>query len=395
MSISTVKYFECMSCGEEHDPNLSDYPCPICGGFLDPTYDFQNSDISKDALDDSQNSIWRYKKLLPVREEGSIASLGEGLTPLLECDTIAETYGFGTLLVKDEGQNPTSTFKDRGASVTMSGFAERGITDACITTVGNAGHAAAAYASRAGINCHIYLTSDRGELATTLMQAHGADIHLGEDFVTIKAQMEAASEEHGWASLSPFSMPFRHEGKKTMGLELFEQLGWTTPDHVVYPTGGGVGVIGIWKAFQHYADLGWLDTDEPPTMNVVQTTGCAPLVKALEEGWDRHEPWSSPDSIARGVMNPDPGGSEWILDIVRESNGTGVAVSDREAVEASLDVMRMEGIEMGITSAVALAGAKQLREDDHIKPDDEVVVVNTGAAGKSASELKQHLPPLT
>ena len=394
MSNSAFTGIECRSCGTRFDVDLSTFPCPECGGFLDAIYDLSNLDLDKSTLEGRGKSMWKYRELLPITDSSAVVSLGEGLTPIVEASKLADKYGIGTLLVKDEGQNPTSTFKDRGASVTMSGLRERGIEETCIVSVGNAGHAAATYAGRADITCHVYLTSDRGGLATTLMQAHGAELHLGEDFVSSKAQMNADSAERGWTSLGPFLSPFRHEGKKTMGLELFEQLEWSPPDHIVYPTGGGVGIVGIWKAFEHYRELGWLDDETIPSIHVAQTEGCAPLVRAIDNGEPRHRRWENPESIARGVMNPDPGASEWILENVYESGGTGVAVSDRQAVDAAIEIMRTEGVEMGITSAVALAGTIELSDRDVFGEEDSVVIVNTGAATKSASELAQFLPDL-
>ena len=388
---SVVTTIECRSCGTQYSPDISAFPCENCGGFLDPIYDIDALDIDRETLDERNGSMWKYRELLPIRDTAAVSSLGEGSTPLIDCQSLAERMGIGRLWIKDEGQNPTNTFKDRGASVTMSGLLERGIDEAGIISVGNAGQAAAAYAARAGITCHIYLTEDRGKIATTLMEAHGAEMHYGTDFISTKERMDRDQEKHGWTPLAPFNAPFRHEGKKTMGLELFSQLNWDTPDHIVYPTGGGVGIVGIWKAYQHYSDLGWLDGANTPTINPAQTTGCAPIVRALEDGAEEHTPWDEPKSIARGVMNPDPAASRWILECVRASGGTGVAVEDRDAVDASLEVLSTEGVEMGVTSSVALAGATELAERGEFDEEDEVVVINTGAACKSVDELRAEL----
>ncbi|MFB6080520.1 MAG: pyridoxal-phosphate dependent enzyme, partial [Haloferacaceae archaeon] len=190
----------------------------------------------------------------------------------------------------------------------------------------------------------------------------------------------------GYYSVATFQTPYRHEGKKTMGLELFEDLGWATPDEVVYPTGGGVGLVGIWKAYEELRDLGWLD-DAPPRMTVAQSAGVAPVVRAIEAGADRHEAWADPESIARGVEIPDPGASPWLLDVVAESGGAGVAVPDEDAVDAALRMARTDGIEMCVTSAVALAGAIERAERGAFDADDEVVVINTGAGCKTAARL--------
>jgi len=393
-TMSSAAYIECRSCGNQYDMNLTEFPCRECGGFLDPVYDLETLDIDRRTLESRCGSMWKYRELLPIQDESAVVSLGEGGTPLIECPDLADEHGIGSLVVKDEGQNPTSTFKDRGASVTMSGLRERGQEEAYIISVGNAGHAAAAYAARAGITVHIYLTQERGGLASTMMQGHDAELYLGEDYVTTEEQMNADAAEHGWVPLAPFNAPFRHEGKKTMGLELFERFDWSPPDHVVYPTGGGVGVVGIWKAFQHYYDLGWLDDDTVPSVHVAQTEDCAPIARAIKEDADEHTRWENPESIARGVMNPDPGASSWIIDCVRESGGTGIVVQDENAIDAALEVMSREGVEMGISSSVALAGAFKLAERGVVSEDETVAVINTGAAGKSHAELARFQPRL-
>ena len=220
-----------------------------------------------------------------------------------------------------------------------------------------------------------------------MVRAHGATLHLSEGKIgDAGAAFQAARERHGWYSVKTFETPYRHEGKKTMGYEIFEAFDLGTPDHIVYPTGGGVGLIGIWKAYRELRELGWVE-EEPPALHVAQTTGAAPVVEAIEASASEHTAWEDPESIARGVEIPDPGASPWMLDAVFESGGTGVAVSDDDAIEAALTMARRGGPEMCVTSAVAFAGAVELAEEGVFGPDESVVVINTGAGCKTPGKL--------
>lgn len=383
---SAVTHIECRSCGEEYDLDLTEYPCRNCGGILDPKYDYSEADVTPQDWESRSGSMWKYRELLPIRDEASIVSLGEGSTPLVECPSLADEIGVRRLLVKDEGQNPTNTFKDRGLSAAISGAKERGVNEVAIPSAGNAGHSASTYAARAGMNCHVYLNYQAGELKKDFVRLHGADLHLCKGKITeAGAKFNEERRENGWYSVATFQTPFRHEGKKTMGFEIFEDLDWSSPDHIVYPTGGGVGLIGIWKAYNELAELGWMDGG--PSLNVAQSEGSAPVVRAIKEGKKKHEPWDNPQSIARGVEIPDPGASSWILEAVYKSGGTGVAVSDDDAVEAAIKMARKDGVEMCVTSAIALAGTLKLGREGAFGWDDEVVVINTGAGCKTADRL--------
>lgn len=385
---SAVDHVECHFCGETYDLGISDYPCHSCGGILNPQYDYDAVDISRDAWERRNGSMWKYEELLPIRDSNAIVSMGEGTTPLVECPEIAERLGVRRVLVKDEGQNPTNTFKDRGQSAAMSAAVERGADTVALPTAGNAGQAASAYAARAGKECHVFLNYQAENVKVDLIRAHGAELHFVDGKLNrAGVAFNEAMEQHDWYSVATFQTPFRHEGKKTMGFEIFEGLGWRTPDHVVYPTGGGVGLIGIWKAYQELLELGWLDDDAPPRMHVAQSAESAPVVRAIEEGADEHSPWDRPESIAHGVEVPDPGASPWMLDIVSESGGSGEAVHDSEAIQSAIDLARSEGIEMCVTSAVALAGAVRIAEAGEFEADDEVVIINTGAGVKSSGRL--------
>jgi threonine synthase len=384
---SAVTHLECRECGETYDLDLTAYPCAACGGILDPQYDLDAVAVERTDWEARSGSLWKYRELLPVRDRDAVVSMGEGDTPLVDCPTLADRLGVGRLLVKDEGQNPTNTFKDRGQTVAISAAVERGAETVALPSAGNAGQSASAYAARAGLGCHVFLNHQAGEVKKDLVRAHGADLHLVDGKITdAGAAFGEAREEHGWHSVATFQTPFRHEGKKTMGYETFEALDWTTPDEIVYPTGGGVGLIGIWKAYRELTALGWLE-GAAPRLTVAQSEGSAPVVEAIRERRTVHEPWESPDSIARGVEIPDPGASPWMLEAVSESGGAGVAVSDADAIDAALEMARSDGVEMCVTSAIAMAGAVRRADEGAYGPDETLVVINTGAGCKTAATL--------
>lgn len=384
-------------CGAEFDLDLTDFSCPECGGILDPQYEYDDVEISPDDWERRSGSIWKYRELLPIREKSAIVSMGEEDTPLTSCPTLADELGGERLLVKDEGQNPTNTFKDRGQTTAVSAANEQDVDVVGLLSAGNAGQAVSAYAARAGMDCHVFLNHQAGEVKKDLVRADGARLHLVDGKIgDAGAAFEEQREQEGWYSVMTFQTPHRHEGKKTMGFEIFEALDWSTPDEIVYPTGGGVGLIGIWKAYQELVELGWMD-EAPLALTVAQTEGAAPVVDAIQRDTDRHEPWSDPDSIAKGVEIPDPGASPWMLEVVYETGGAGVAVTDEDATEAALEMARKDGVEMCVTAAVALAGAMKRAEQGAYDGDEELVVINTGAGVKTSSRLdraaKEDTPP--
>lgn len=386
---SRITNLSCRSCSYEAGPDSTDFPCPECGGILDPQYDYDGLEIGPGAWESRSGSMWKYRELLPIRDGDAVVSMGEGATPLVDCPGLATKLDVGSVFVKDEGQNPTNTFKDRGQSVAVSAANEQGAETVALSSAGNAGQSASAYASRAGMDCHVFLNHQAGEVKKEMVRVHGADLHLSDGKIDdAGAAFQKGREEHGWYSVKTFETPFRHEGKKTMGYELFEAFDWSSPDHVVYPTGGGVGLIGIWKAYQELSELGWVD-DDPPALHVAQTTGAAPVVDAIERGADEHDAWEAPESKARGVEIPDPGASPWMLEAVEESDGTGVAVTDEAAADAALKMARTGGVEMCLTSAVAFAGTIELAERGAFGSEESVVVLNTGAGCKTAPFLGQ------
>lgn len=385
---SAISHIECRGCGQTYGLDLTEFPCRECGGILDAKYDYDALGVSRADVADRGGSMWKYRELLPIQDETNIVSLGEGNTPIIDCPDLADELGVARVAIKDEGQNPTNTFKDRGASASLSGASEQDIEEVALPSAGNAGQAAAAYAAQAGIDCHVVLNYQSNDIQKNLVRAHGGELHLAE------GKLDAAGDrfgelraEEGWYTVATFQTPFRHEGKKTLGFEIYEQFDWDAPDEIFYPTGGGVGLIGIWKAYQEFHELGWLETQEPPSLNAVQTDGCAPIVEAIEDEADEHSPWQSPESIGRGIEVPDPGASPWILEAVYETNGTGVAVSDAEALHGAVTSARKAGVEMCVEPGAAMAGAMKLADEGGLDPEDEVLIVNTGAGNKASGPL--------
>ncbi len=388
----------CVDCDETFDAATATHRCPTCDGILDPAYDYEAIDLTPAALADRPfDSMWRYEELLPFTREAAV-SIGEGATPLVDCPALADAMGVGRVLLKDEGMNPTGTFKDRGQAAAMTAAVEHGASDVALNSAGNAGQAAAAYAARADLDAHVFLPSRAGFTQKAMTEVHGADLTVTDPIDgnsqigdAGKAYAEAMKEHEDWYSTKTFVTPYRHEGKKTMALEVLEQLDWEVPDAVVYPTGGGVGLVGMHKAAREVRDLGWTDDQLP--MYAAQAAGCAPIVDAYEAGADRHEPLADDEvtTACNGIAIPDPGASPLILDAIRESGGGAVANTDHEILDAAIEVARTEGLEVGATCAAAAAGAFTLAADGEFGPDDTVVLLNTGAGNKDVDTLRAHL----
>ena len=388
----------CVDCGETFDPETATHRCPDCDGILDPDYDYDRIDLTPETLDARPDgSMWRYDELLPFPAETAV-SLGEGATPLVECPGLADAMGVSRVLLKDEGANPTGTFKDRGQAAAMTAAREHGANEVALNSAGNAGQAAAAYAARADLDAHVFLPSRAGFTQKAMTEVHGADLTV-TDPIDGNSQIgdagaayaEAMDDHPEWYSTKTFVTPYRHEGKKTMALEVLAQLDWEAPDAVVYPTGGEVGLVGMYKAAREAKKLGW--TDELIPMYAAQAAGCAPVVRAYESGADRHEPLADDevDTACNGIAIPDPGASHLILEAIRESDGGAVATTDREILDAAIDVARTEGLEVGATCAAAVSGAFALAESGEFGPDDTVVLLNTGAGNKDVDALRAHL----
>ncbi len=381
----------CVDCGATFDAAEVTHRCPECGGILDPEYDLDAVSLTREAVEERPfDSMWRYRELLPFPRERAV-TMDEGATALVECPDLAEEVGVGRLLVKDEGRNPTGTFKDRGQTVAMTAAVQHGAEDVALASAGNAGQAAAAYAARAGLDAHVFLPSRAGFTQKAMVNVHGGDLTVvGGRIGDAGTAFQEAMEEHpDWYPVQTFVTPYRHDGKKTMLYETVEQLDWEVPDAVVYPTGGGVGLVGMHKGAKEFRDLGLID--ELPAMYAAQSTGCTPIFDAFEEGKEIHEAVEHPDTICGGVEIPDPGASPLILDALRESDGGAVATDDDEILEAAVRLAQEAGVEVGHTAGAAASGALELVERGEFGEDDTVVILSTGAANKNADVLRSHL----
>lgn len=381
---------ECTDCGKRFDAGETTHECPECGGILDPRYEYEEIDLTRADLEARPfDGQWRYEELLPIPRDAAV-TLDEGTTPLVECPALADELGVGRVAIKDEGRNPTGSFKDRGHALAVSAAREHGASDIALTSAGNAGQSAAAYAARAGLAAHVFVPSRANFVNKALINVHGGDMTVVEGrFADAAAACADAMDGEDWYATSSFTTPYRHEGKKTMYYEIAEQLDWEVPDRIVYPTGGGVGLVGMHKGAKEFRDLGL--TDELPAMYAAQSSGCAPIVDAWEADDDRHETWDTPDTICGGIEIPDPGASPLILDALDESDGGAVATPDEDILDSAVTVAQHEGIEMGATCAAAASGAWKLAEQGAFDADDTVVLMNTATGNKEGDILRSHL----
>jgi threonine synthase len=343
--------------------------------------------VPKNVLYSRQPTLWRYRDLLPIESPEDVVTLGEGTTPLMEAPTLGQQIGLHRLLIKDEGLLPTGSFKARGAAVGVTRARELGVTVVALPTAGNAGAAWAAYGARAGIGVVVVMPEETPEVIRRETAAYGARVYLVEGSIADAARrVREAVGEYGWYDASTLREPYRVEGKKTMGFELAEQLGWALPDVIVYPTGGGVGLIGMWKAFQELRAIGWIGEGSPRFV-AVQAAGCAPIVKAFEEGKDESEPWGDPQTIASGLRVPKAAGDFLVLRALRESNGVAVRVNDDEIRDTMRLVASDEGVLVCPEGAAAVAAAFRLRQRGWLDEHEDVVVFNTGSGLKYAEVL--------
>lgn len=384
---------KCTACGASWSPDSLRNLCSSCGKVLYAHYDLQRlrSELHPSAFLSRPATLWRYRELLPVVEDSAIVSLGEGMTPLLDASDLARRFGLARLVIKDEGRNPTGTFKARGISVAVSKARELSADALIMPSAGNAGAALAAYGARAGLEVHIVIPRDTPDTIRAECQSYGARVYEVDGPINEAGRyVQSLRIEHPtWFDLSTLKEPYRVEGKKTMGFELLEQLGWNMPDVIIYPTGGGTGLIGIWKAFDELESLGWIGR-ERPRMVVVQAAGCAPIVRAFQRGQRNAQRWEAPETIAAGLRVPEAFGDYLILDIVRQSAGTCVTVTDEEILEAMRQLARTEGILACPEGAATLAALPYLRDSRFIDHEDRVLLLNTGS-GLNYVELLRRL----
>src|SRR5208283_1379263 len=353
-----ISYFECTRCGEHLSADLAQNVCPKDGGVLFVRYDLVSlkEKLGREDLSGRVASIWRYAEVLPELSAGEApVTLGEGFTPMLPGREFANVF------IKDEGLNPTGSFKARGMSAAVTMARHYGLKKLAAPSAGNAGGALAAYAAAAGIEAHIFVPKDVPLANRMECDYYGAHVTLVDGLISDCGRMVAErKDKEGWFDVSTLKEPFRVEGKKTMGYEVAEQMGWSLPDAILYPTGGGVGLIGMRKAFEEMEELGWIAKGKRPKMVCIQSDGCAPIPKALHEGRAASEPWPDAHTLAAGLRVPKAYGDFIILDIVRQSGGTAIAVSDDEIMEGVKELASVEGIFACPEGGAALAAYKQL-----------------------------------
>ena len=361
-----------------------------CGSPLLVRYDLKkaSANFSISSLQGRVSSLWRYRELLPLRDDANLVSLGEGFTPLLPAKSLAGELGLKRLWIKDEAQNPTGSFKDRGLSLAISRAKELGVKKAAIPSAGNAGGSLAAYAARAGIEAHVFMPRDTPIANQIEVQQYGARLTLVDGLINDCGRIiNERKTAEGWFDISTLKEPYRVEGKKTMGSEIAEQLNWTLPDVIIYPTGGGTGLIGMWKAFQEMEELGWIGSKRPRMVSV-QASGCAPIVKAFGEGRETAEPWQNAKTVASGLRVPQAVADFLMLRALRESNGTALSVSDEEMIAEIPRLGRAEGIFFCPEGAACAAALRRLMQNCWVKPTDEVVLFNTASGLKYLDVLQ-------
>jgi len=380
---STLEWLECSRCGAAFDPRELAGVCEHCGGVLLARYRLEDAarTLHREEVARRRPDQWRYREVLPGSEDP--LCLGEGLTPLHHARFLGRALGLERLFVKDESRNPTGSFKARGMAVAVTMARNLGVRRLALPSAGNAGGAAAAYGALAGLAVDLFLPADTPEPFRLEAAVHGATVHLIDgDIADCGVRVREGVAEHGWFDLSTLREPYRLEGKKTMGYELAEQFGGTLPDVVIYPTGGGTGLVGMWKAFEELEHLGWIEPRRRPRMVSVQASGCAPIVRAFERGAERAERWEQPRTYASGLRVPAAIGDTLILAALRESGGTALTVDDREMAAGQLDLARGEGIFAAPEGGAAVAAARKLSEAGKIDAHETVVVFNTGSGLK-------------
>jgi threonine synthase len=388
--VSFVSHLECSRTGK-HYPHDHFHSVSDTGAPLLVRYDLEalKGAVSKETLATRSPDMWRYLEFLPLAGRNGIVSLGEQMTPLIPLPRMSNELGAGEILVKDEGRLPTGSFKSRGIAVAVSMAKAFGVKHIAMPTAGNAGAALAAYCSRAGIKSTVFCPDDAPETTIREIAFHGADTYRVNGLINHCGEIVAAgTKETGWLDLSTLKEPYRIEGKKTMGLELAEQLRWTLPDVIFYPTGGGTGLIGMWKAFEELEALGWID-GKRPRMVAVQSTRCGPLVKAFDEGHEEvMTPWEPADTQIHGVRVPKPFGDRLCLQVMRDSGGFGSMVDDDETIAARASIAREEGVHLSIEGAACFVACRQELERGRVKRTDQALLFNC------ASGLKAGLPPV-
>jgi threonine synthase len=383
-SESYLSHLECSLCGRKLEADRLQNLCPECRKPLFARYDLDRAirELKRDSVSDRAPNLWRYRELLPVRSAEHVLSLGEGFTPLIHALRLGETFKFDSLFIKEEGLNPTGSFKARGLSVAVSRALELGVNSLSIPSAGNAAGAMSAYAALAGMKAYVFMPQDVPLLFVAESRVLGAEVTLVDGVITDCGRVAAEGvKEFDRFDMSTLKEPYRLEGKKTMGYEIAEAMNWSLPDVIVYPTGGGTGLVGMWKAFDEMENLGWIGPGRP-RMVTVQSEGCAPIVRAFHDGTEFAEPWQGPRTIADGLRVPSAVADFLILRALRQSNGTALSVSDDEMLKAVGHLGRTEGIFACPEGGATLAAFRRLHEQGWIREGEKVVLFNTGSGLK-------------
>jgi threonine synthase len=387
---SYFDHLDCSACDATYAPTTLVNLC-TCGAPLLARYRLEAAAAALDRADLHGTTLWRYHAMLPVQSPAGVVSLGEGMTPLLRADRLGKRLGLNHFYIKDESLNPTGSFKARGLALAIARAAELGVTRVAVPSAGNAGGATAAYAARAGIESYVFMPRDVPHAFVVECQINGAHVELVDGLITDAGRRVAAGrEEYGWFDLSTLKEPYRVEGKKTMGYELAEQFDWELPHVIIYPTGGGTGLIGMWKSFDEMEALGWIDSHRP-RMVTVQAEGCAPIVRAFQSGATRAEPWQNATTMAAGLRVPSAVGDALMLRALRDSEGTAVAVSEAEILEGVKAIGQSEGMFVCPEGGAALAGLRRLIAEGWIHREERVVLFNTGSGLKYLDALPADL----
>jgi len=385
---SYLSHLICSKCQEKFDHRELQTFCTSCNKPLLAIYDLEKakSELTRDIFSGRESDLWRYRELLPVLDERHIITLGEGFTPLIR---LRPQMGLDNIWVKDDSQIPTGSFKARGLAMAVSKAHELGVSKVAIPTAGNAGGALASYAIRAGMECFIFMPKDVPNINYLESKLTGATVTLVDGIISDCGKIVAErKEEMGWFDVSTLKEPYRIEGKKTMGLEIAEQFDWQLPDIIIYPTGGGTGLIGMWKAFGELKELGWLSGDLPRMISV-QSTGCDPITQAFEAGKMESEFFENAETVAAGLRVPKAFGDTLVLQALKESGGLAVSVSDEEILDSLSELAQKEGMIVCPEGAATFAALKLLKEKSEVKRSDKVVLFNTGSGLKYPEVLSQ------
>lgn len=381
-SDSFIEKLECTYCGKIFSAEEINTICDSCGKVLYPRYNLEKAKefLTKELIEKRKvYNIWRWHEIMPVKQEKNRITLGEGWTPLVKVNNFGKKNNLSNVYIKDEGLNPTATFKSRGLCAAVAKAIELGKKEFVLPSAGNAGAALAAYSAHAGAKSHVFVPIDTPEFIKKEIEVLGADIKFVDGLISdagVKAK--AAGEKHGWFSMSTLKEPYRVEGKKTMGFELAEHLNWKLPDTIIYPTGGGTGIVGMWKAFDEMEELGLIDSYRPK-MVTVQPSGCQPMVRAFHDGSEFAKTWENAHSFAAGIRVPGAIGDYLILQALRKSKGTAIAVDDKEINKAMFSFAKEEGIMVAPEAAATIAATTTLREDGFFDKNEKIIMFITGS----------------